>query len=173
MLTAPNASPALPSLPDGTRVSVLGRPGTVMACPDAETVAVRLDGEVRVDHWHPSQVELITWLPCGCYADHEGSETCPDCSGRGTIQHAANGTHYECEECDGRGHYLCTYCQEPATAGNVAVAIDDEADGVQYRHEWRCEDCHDEIVEARKRNRRRDAGDCRGDALRDERKGAA
>lgn len=45
-------------LPDGSRVLILGRPGVVVACPDAETVAVRLDGEVRVDHWHRSQVTL-------------------------------------------------------------------------------------------------------------------
>jgi hypothetical protein len=46
-------------LEDGTPVLVLGRPGVVVACPDAETVAVRLDGEGgRWDYWHPSQIEI-------------------------------------------------------------------------------------------------------------------
>ncbi len=40
------------------RCTVLGAPGTILCFLACGSVAVRLDGEARVDYWHRSQVEV-------------------------------------------------------------------------------------------------------------------
>lgn len=42
------------------RCTVYGRPGTLLQILPCGSVAVRLDGETRVDYWHRTQVEVAS-----------------------------------------------------------------------------------------------------------------
>lgn len=46
------------TLPAGTRVTVYGQPGVVLSVEWDGMIAIRLDGETRVDCWSPCQVEV-------------------------------------------------------------------------------------------------------------------
>jgi hypothetical protein len=115
----------------GTRVLTPDGPGSVVEHIDAETIAVGIDGEgPRIDHWHPSQVEIdLTANLIKPNGHHASALECTDCWSTGRIGDSDCGCH--------GGVPWCHWC--PAPAVEELTVTDDQ--GENPRQRMACSDC--------------------------------